>query len=103
VLSCWDAYREGQINALDRGQNKVAKFAHQRNDWNYEALVQCRKIARICAVFKPSTGEQAWKAISDRVQQPCYLSRVDHDRKFESRKQKTDVAKYSFVNRTMQL
>jgi hypothetical protein len=52
VLSCWDPYREGQINALDRVQKKAAKFAHQRNDLNWETLVQHRKIARICAVFK---------------------------------------------------
>jgi hypothetical protein len=32
-----------------------------------------------------------------------YLSRVDHDRKIRSRKQKTDIGKYSFVNRTLQL
>jgi hypothetical protein len=31
------------------------------------------------------------------------MSRVDHDRKITSRKQKTDIGKYSFVNRTMQL
>jgi hypothetical protein len=31
------------------------------------------------------------------------LSRVDHDRKIKSRKQKTDIGKYSFVNRTIQL
>jgi hypothetical protein len=34
---------------------------------------------------------------------PCYLSRVDHDKKIRSRKQKTDIGKYSFVNRTTQL
>jgi hypothetical protein len=31
------------------------------------------------------------------------LSRVDHDRKNRSRKQRTDIGKYSFVNRTIQL
>jgi hypothetical protein len=31
------------------------------------------------------------------------LSRVDHDRKIRSRKQKTDIEKYSFINRIMQL
>jgi hypothetical protein len=45
----------------------------------------------------------AWKAISNRLQKPCYLSIVDHDRKIRSRKQKTDVRKYSFMNRTIQL
>jgi hypothetical protein len=30
--ACWDPYREGQINALDRVQNKAAKSAYHRND-----------------------------------------------------------------------
>jgi hypothetical protein len=48
-------------------------------------------------------GERVWKGIGDRLRRPCYLSRVDHDRKIRSRKQKTDIGKYSFVNRTIQL
>jgi hypothetical protein len=36
--SCWDPYREGQINALDRVQNKAANFAHQRNDSKWKNL-----------------------------------------------------------------
>jgi hypothetical protein len=43
------------------------------------------------------------EAISDRLERPCYLSRVHHGRKIRSRKQKTDMGKYSFVNRTIQL
>jgi hypothetical protein len=31
------------------------------------------------------------------------VSRVDHGRKIRSRKHKTDIEKYSFVNRTIQL
>jgi hypothetical protein len=31
------------------------------------------------------------------------LSRVDHVRKIRSRKQKRDIGKYSFANRTIQL
>jgi hypothetical protein len=45
----------------------AAKFAHHRNDSNWETLTQRREIARICALFKVYTGEQAWKAIGDRV------------------------------------
>jgi hypothetical protein len=66
-------------------------------------LTERRKIARLCALFKAYTGERAWKAMGDRLQSPCYLSRVDHDRKIRSRKEKTDIGKYSFVNRTIQL
>jgi hypothetical protein len=63
----------GEINALDRVQNKAAKFAHQRNDLNGEILAQRKKIACICALFIAYTRERAWKAISDRQQKPCYL------------------------------
>jgi hypothetical protein len=55
----------------------------------------------MCALFKVCNGERAWKAIGDRLQAPSYLSRVDHNWKIRARKQKTDVCKYSFVNRTI--
>jgi hypothetical protein len=38
-----------------------------------------------------------------RLERPCSLSRVDHNRKIRSRKQKTDIGKYFFVNRTIQV
>ena len=43
----------------------------------------------------------AWKSIGDRLLGPCYLSRDDHNLKIRTRKQRTDVGKYSFVNRTV--
>jgi hypothetical protein len=78
-----------------RKQNMAAKFAHHRNDSNLETLTERRKIARICALFKAYTGERAWKAIGDILLSPCYMSRVDHDRKIRRSKQKTDIGKYS--------
>jgi hypothetical protein len=98
--ACWDPYRKGQVNALDQVQHMLAKFAHHRNDSNWETLRQRREIALICAFFKAYTGERAWKAIGDKLQRPCYLITVDHN---SSRKQKTDIGKYYFVNRTIQL
>jgi hypothetical protein len=80
-------------------QKKAAKFAHRRNESNWETLTERRKIAR----FKAYTGERDWKAIGDRLQTPCYLSRGDYGRKIRSRKQWTDIGKYSFVDRTTQL
>jgi hypothetical protein len=65
--ACWDPYKEGQINALDRVQKKAAKFAHHTNDSNWETVAQGRKIAPICALFKACTKERAWKAIGDRL------------------------------------
>jgi hypothetical protein len=80
--ACWEPYRQGQINALDRMQKKAAKFAHHRNELNWKTLTERRKLARLCAFFKAYTGERAWKAVRERLQIPCYLSRGDHDRKF---------------------
>ena len=98
---CWDPYRECQISALERVQNKAAKFAHYSEGSDWESLAQRRKIARMRALCKAYTGERAWKEIGDRLQAPGYLSRVDHYWKIRARKQRTGIGKYSFVNRTI--
>ena len=46
-------------------------------------------------------GKCAWKAIRDRLRGPYYLSRDDHVRKTRDKRQRTDIRKYSFVNRTI--
>ena len=101
--TCWDSFSKGQINALQQVYKKVAKCANLTNESNWETLVQCRKIARICALSEAYSGEPAWKAIGDRLQRPHYLSRVNHDWKIRNSRQKTEIRKYSFVNRTIQL
>ena len=63
--ACWDPYREGQISALDRVQNKAAKFAHHKYSLNWETLASRRKLSRICALFKAYCGQRAWKPIGD--------------------------------------
>jgi len=39
----------------------------------------------------------------DKLIGPSYLNRDDHDHKIRARKQRTDIGKYSFVNRTIKL
>jgi len=101
--ACRDPYREGQIHALDRVQKKAAKFAYYMNESNWETLSLRRKISCICALFRVYSGERAWKTIGDRLQWPNYLSRVYHERKIRNRRQRMDIGKYSFVNRTFRL
>jgi len=55
----------------------------------------------MCALYKTYTGERVWKAIRDRLRAPSYISRVDHYWKIKARKQRTDIGKYSFVNRSI--
>jgi hypothetical protein len=64
-------------------------------------LAQRRKVARIRALCKAYNGERAWKDIADRLLEPLYLSRDDHHCKVRAIKQRSDVGKFSFVNRTI--
>jgi len=66
-------------------------------------MAQRRKIEQICALYKTYSREPAWKAIGERLQRTYYLSRADLDWKIRNRRQGTDLRKYSFVNRTIQL
>jgi len=100
--ACRDPFSKGQINVLDRVHKKVAKFVNITNESNWET-VQYRKIAHICALYEVCSGELAWKATGDRLLRPYYLSRVDHDWKIRNSRQRTEIGKYSFVNRTIQL
>ena len=55
----------------------------------------------MCALYKAYIGERAWKAIVDGLQASSYLSRVDHHWKIRARKQRIDIGKYSYVNRSI--
>jgi hypothetical protein len=81
---------------------KAAKFVHLTNSSTWETLASRRKLSRICTLFKAYSGERAWRVIGGRLRRPRYLSRVDHERKIRSRRQRTDIGKYSFVNMTSQ-
>jgi hypothetical protein len=81
--------------------SKCIKFANNINESGWETSAQRRLVARICALFKAYTGGRAWKAIGDRLLKPCYQSKGDHNRKIRTRKQRTGVGIYSFVNRTI--
>ena len=50
---------------------------------------------------KVCCGETDGKIIGDRLPRAYCLSRVDHVRKIGERKQRTDIGKYSLVNRTI--
>jgi hypothetical protein len=55
----------------------------------------------MCALYKVYNDKRAWKVVGDRLQTPYYRSRVDHCWKIRSKKIRTDVGKFSSVNRTI--
>ena len=51
--------------------------------------------------YRALAGERAWKAIGDSLQVPRYLSIIDHYWTIRARKQRTEIGKYSFVNKSI--
>jgi hypothetical protein len=98
---CWDPYRAGQIGALNRVQRRAAKFVRNTEQTGWETLAERRRVSRLCALYKAYTGRRAWETIGDRLSGASYLSREDHNNKVRIRKQRTDIGKYSFLNRTI--
>ena len=88
-------YREGQVSALIRVQKTAVKFGNNMNQSGWETLAQRRLIARIRALFKACSRRRVWKAIDDRLLKRCYLCRDGHNGEIRTRKQRTDVGKYS--------
>ena len=82
-------------------QKRAAKFANNINESGWETLAHRRLIVLICALFKAYTGRRTWEAIGNILLKACYLSRGDRNRKISTRKQRTDVGTFSFVNRTI--
>ena len=84
-------------------QKREAKFANYVSLSVLETLAKRRLIARICALFKTYSGRRTWEAIENRLLKPYYLSWGDHNGKISTRKQRTDVGKYFFVNSTIKI
>jgi hypothetical protein len=56
---------------------------------------------QVYVLYKACNSERAWKDIENKLQASYYRSRVDHCWKIRSRKIRTDVGKFSFINRTI--
>jgi hypothetical protein len=68
---------------------------------NIQYNIKYSKRGKIRGTVQGLLEASHWKAIGDRLPKPCYLNRGDHNRKIRARKQKTDVGKFSFINRTI--
>jgi hypothetical protein len=96
--------QRGTNTSVRQGAKESSQFCTFTDKPNWEPLASHRNLSCICAPFKAYCGEGAWKIIrvGHRLQRPHYLSRVDHERKIRNRRQRTDIGKYWFVNRTIQ-
>lgn len=102
---CWDPYRLGQIKSLEKVQKYAAKFVKRGRSYSdltsWEPLEKRREKSRLCALYKAIRGDPSWAEVRARLSKPTYVARKDHSSKIRQRKQRTDVGKFSFVNRTV--
>lgn len=106
---CWDPYRTQQINSLERLQRRAAKFVKGKRDHGEELVIELgwekletrRKQARLCSLYRAYIGQKAWGDITARLEKPTYYGRNDHEYKIKTIRQRTDVGKFSFLNRTI--
>ena len=75
--------------------NTSVSFTNHTKDSHWETLAQRRMITHFCKLFKAYSGE------CDRLRRPYYLSRAIMFGKLRDRMQRTDIRKYSFVNKTI--
>jgi hypothetical protein len=72
--------------------------------WKNEDNLETSGRSLIGVIYRQAyTRERAWKSTGDRLKRPCYLSRGDHNRKNRARKQRTDICKYSFINKKIKI
>jgi hypothetical protein len=70
------------------------KFENNINKSVWDTLAQRKVIARICALFRHTPGNELGKRLGHRLLKPWYMSRDDHNGKIRIRKQRTDVGKW---------
>ncbi|KAJ4444227.1 hypothetical protein ANN_06018 [Periplaneta americana] len=105
----WDPYRQNQIDSIEKVQRRAEKYVKMGKehgeeivkDLGWEFFKLRRRKTTLTSLFKAQMGHKAWTDINARLVTPSYLDRADHVRKFKCRKQRTDVAKFFFVNRTI--
>jgi hypothetical protein len=94
--------QEGPDNRARQGAKESGQVFSplERSDLGNSGLAE--EDSTLMCPYKAFGGERAWKAIGDRLERPHCLSRADRNHKIRNKRQKTDIGKYLFVNRTIE-
>ena len=110
ATNAWDPHENGLIKKLEGIQRKAARYVtgkHRREDsvgemlgaLQWESLESRRRLNRLAGIFKAWNGEESWNELSVRLNGPNYIGHGSHKLKIKEREHKTDLGKYSFINR----
>ena len=108
AMSVWDPHETGLTKKLEGVQRKAARYVmgkHQRDEsvskilckLEWEPLKSRRKLTRLVRIFKARNDEVGWGNCAPDFMLQIMLG--DHHLKIKEQDQKTDIGKYSFINR----
>ena len=106
----WDPHDSCQVKKLEGVQRKAARYVQGNfskydsvtlmiNKLGWQSLETRRKINRLGGIFKVMNRDLGWDELRNRVNTPNYIGRYDHYLKIKIRAQRTDIGKFSFMNR----
>ena len=110
ATSVWDPHETGLQKKLEGVQRKAARYVNRKygkdesvskmlDELGWESLSSRRRTFRLAGVYNAWNCKDGWEELRARFHTPNYRGRGDHSLKIKEREQKTDVAKYSFINR----
>ena len=117
-MKAGDPYRQGQKADLEMIQRRAArrvlnKYHRYEPEGVYDSatdmvkglgwtsLEERRELDRLCGMYKIVNHHKGWEEMSGRILRNERLGRGDHTKKLCVDQVRTDVGKYSFLNRTV--
>lgn len=82
-------------------QNVAAKFVARVIIW--DSLNVQREKVQLCSIFKALRGDSVSREINNRLLAAIYSGRNLYGKKVRGREQRTDISKFSFINRTIEI
>ena len=112
------AVEKVQRNAARRVMGKVKKWRNEIDkigkvvkihdsvtgmiqNLGWESLEVRRKRDRLCNMYRVVSGSSGWGEIRHKIEGGSYKGRNDHAKKLQRKHGRTDVGRWSFLNRTI--
>lgn len=99
--ACLEPCRGQNLNTMQSVQNVAAKFVARVIIW--DSLNVQREKVQLCSIFKALRGDSVSREINNRLLAAIYSGRNLYGKKVRGREQRTDISKFSFINRTIEI
>ena len=110
ATAVWDPYEECRARKIEKVQRKAARYVmgkFRKTDsvsemldiLGWEKLEKRRKINRLGCIYRIIAGYEGWEHFENLLESPNFIGRCSHSYKIKLRKQRTNISKYSFLNR----